>query len=285
MIPMPTVSIIIPAFNAAAHIDETLDSVRQQTYANWECIIVNDGSTDNSRETIQAFIKDDPRFKLIDIPNSGVCAARNTAVRYAEGTYLFPLDSDDRIAPSCIARCLDEFDKKPGLRLVCPQGQLFGAETGLWVLPEFEYRTMLHHNMIHNSSLFRKTDFERIGGYRTNMKHGLEDWDFFIALLYKATPEEVIQLKEPLFYYRVSNNGRRMTAAAGLRQSEMMDLIVYNNFRIYREYFPDIFHRIQDYDFQKTMLDKKPVQWMIRTMIGASAFKNKLFRKKTAGSQ
>jgi len=285
MIPMPTVSIIIPAFNAARYIQETLHSVLHQTYADWECIIVNDGSTDNSRETIGTFIKDDPRFKLIDIPNSGVCVARNTAVQNAAGAFLFPLDSDDLIAPTCIARCLEEFEKTPGLRLVCPQGELFGAETGLWVLPEFDYRTMLHHNMIHNSSMFRRTDFERTGGYRTNMKHGLEDWDFFIALLYNATREEVIQLKEPLFYYRVSTSGRRMTAAASLRQSEMMDLMVYNNFQIYREYFPDIFHRIQDYDFQKTMLDKKPVKWLVRKMIAASAFKNKSLSKKTGNSQ
>jgi glycosyltransferase involved in cell wall biosynthesis len=275
----PLVSIIIPAFNAERNIQETLESVLHQTFSGWECIIVNDGSTDNSRETIGTFINDDPRFKLIDIPNSGVCVARNTAVRNAEGTFLFPLDSDDRIDPFCIARCLDEFDKKPGLKLVCPQGQLFGAETGLWVLPEFDYRTMLHHNMIHNSSLFRKADFEQIGGYRTNMKHGLEDWDFFIALLYKATREEVVQLKEPLFYYRVSNKGRRLTVAAGSRQSEMMDLIVYNNFQVYREYFPDIFHRIQDYDFQKTMLDKKPVKWLVRTMVGVSAWKNALTKR------
>jgi glycosyltransferase involved in cell wall biosynthesis len=279
------VSIIVPVYNAGAYIRETLESIKQQVFPLWECIIVNDGSTDNSRETIESFIKDDPRFKLVDIPNSGVCVARNTGACHAGGVYLFPLDSDDRIAPSCIARCLEEFDKNPGLRLVCPQGELFGAETGLWALPGFDYRTMLHHNMIHNSSLFRRADFERIGGYRTNMKYGLEDWDFFIALLYKTTPDEVVQLKEPLFYYRVSNKGRRLTAAAGLRQSEMMDLIVYNNFQIYREYFPDIFNRIQDYDFQKAMLNKKPVNLVVKTMLGASALKNKLFRNKTGSAQ
>ena len=280
-----TVSIVIPVYNAAPYIRETLESVRQQVYPHWECIIVNDGSTDNSRETIGTLIRDDPRFTLIEIPNSGVCVARNTAVRHASGTFLFPLDADDKLTPACISRCMEEFAKNSRLKLVCPQGELFGEETGLWVLPEFDYRTMLHHNMIHNSSLFRKEDFERIGGYRTNMRHGLEDWDFFIALLYKATREEVVQVKEPLFYYRVSDKGRRMTAAAGARQSEMMDLMVYNNFQIYREYFPDIFHRIQDYDFQKMILGKKPVRWLVDTMIGASAVKDRLFRKKTAGSK
>ena len=276
----PLVSVVVPSYNKAEYIIETLDSVLAQTYPYWECIIVNDGSKDNTQEIVAPLVRKDPRFKLINIPNSGVCVARNTAIAHSKGTYLFPLDADDKMDPRCISICIEEFEKRPGLKLVCPQGRLFGKETGLWELPPFDYKTMLKYNMIHNSSLFLKKDFEKIGGYRTNMVHGLEDWDFFIALLHGATKDQVVTTEEPLFYYRVNDAGRRLTVAAGSGQSEMMDLIVYNNFSIYQEYFPDIFSRIHAYDFQKTMLEKKPVKLLTGALIGLSSWKNRLLQKK-----
>jgi glycosyltransferase involved in cell wall biosynthesis len=276
----PLVSVVVPCYNKAEYIVETLDSILSQTYPHWECVIVNDGSKDNTQQIVEGYIKNDARFRLINIPNSGVSVARNTAITHSNGTYLFPLDADDKIDARCISICLKEFEKRPDLKLVCPQGQLFGMETGLWNLPPFDYKTMLKYNMIHNSSLFLKKDFQKTGGYRTNMVHGLEDWDFFIALLHGSSKEHVVTTEEPLFYYRVNNKGRRLTVAGGSGQSEMMDLIVYNNFSIYREYFPDIFTRIHAYDFQKTMLEKRPVKWLIGAMIGLSSWKNKLTGKK-----
>ncbi len=108
----PIVSIIMPAFNAARYIREALDNVLRQSYRNWECIIVNDGSTDDTRLIIETFIQSDSRFNLINTNNSGVSSARNTAVAHARGTYLFPLDADDKIHPECISRCIGEFEKK-----------------------------------------------------------------------------------------------------------------------------------------------------------------------------
>jgi glycosyltransferase involved in cell wall biosynthesis len=276
----PLVSIIMPAFNAARHIRETLDNVVDQSYGNWECIIVNDGSTDDTQGIIETLIQSDSRFNLINTVNSGVSSARNTAVAHARGTYLFPLDADDKIHPECISRCVGEFENKPGLKLVYPQGLLFGSETGPWELPPFNYKTMLKYNMIHNSSLFLKKDFDRVGGYRTNMVHGLEDWDFFIALLHGCTEQQVVKLAEPLFYYRVNKTGRRLTVAADSRQRDMLDQMVYNNFNIYREYFPDIFSRIHEYEFDKKMLSKGPVKLVVNTLIRLSALRNKWFGNK-----
>lgn len=274
------ISVIVPCYNQSQYIEDTLHSILSQRYSNWECIVVNDGSTDNSKEKIEIFAQKDPRFKLVNTRNSGVIAARNTGVAQASGVYIFPLDGDDRIHEDCLQKCLAEFERNPDLKLVCPQGQLFGAEEGLWVLPDFDYKTMLHHNMVHNSSLFLKKDFDRVGGYRTNMVYGLEDWDLFIALLYGARKDQVVKLQEPLFYYRVNQSGRRLTVEASGRQSEMMDLIVYNNFPVYREYFPDIFTRIHEYEFHKTMLNKKPVKLLVNTLMRISTLKNKFSGKK-----
>lgn len=90
------VSIITPAYNAAAYIAETIESVLAQTYTNWEMLIVNDCSKDNTAEIVESYAKKDKRIKLINLKqNSGVAAARNTAIKNAKGRYIAFLDSDD----------------------------------------------------------------------------------------------------------------------------------------------------------------------------------------------
>lgn len=90
------VSIITPAYNAAAYIAETIASVLAQTYPNWEMLIVNDCSKDNTAEIVQSYAAKDKRIKLINLKqNSGAAVARNTAIQNAKGRYIAFLDSDD----------------------------------------------------------------------------------------------------------------------------------------------------------------------------------------------
>lgn len=90
------VSIITPAYNAEAYIAETIASVLAQTYTNWEMLIVNDCSKDNTVEIVQSYAAKDKRIKLINLKqNSGAAVARNTAIQNAKGRYIAFLDSDD----------------------------------------------------------------------------------------------------------------------------------------------------------------------------------------------
>ena len=90
------VSIITPAYNAAAYIAETIESVLAQTYTNWEMLIANDCSKDNTAEIVQSYAAKDKRIKLINLKqNSGAAVARNTAIQNAKGRYIAFLDSDD----------------------------------------------------------------------------------------------------------------------------------------------------------------------------------------------
>lgn len=90
------VSIITPAYNAAEYISETIESVLEQTYPNWEMLIINDCSKDNTAEIVQSYAIKDNRIKLINLnKNGGVAAARNTAIQNARGRYIAFLDSDD----------------------------------------------------------------------------------------------------------------------------------------------------------------------------------------------
>ena len=109
------VSVIIPAFNAAANIRQTLNSVLAQTYQEIEVIVVDDGSSDATSAIVEEFVARDPRFQLVRQSNAGVGAARNTAIRKARGKYIAPLDADDFWFPeklekqvACIEQCGDE---------------------------------------------------------------------------------------------------------------------------------------------------------------------------------
>jgi hypothetical protein len=98
------VSIIIPAYNAAATLSRTLDSISVQTFGNWEGIVVNDGSTDSTAEIAAAFAARESRIRVINRPNGGESAARNTGVAEATGDWLLFLDADDWVAPECLER-------------------------------------------------------------------------------------------------------------------------------------------------------------------------------------
>ncbi len=90
---IPLVSVIMPAYNAEKYISKSIQSVLEQTYQNWQLIIVNDGSKDDTSSIIKCF--DDKRIRLIEQENSGVSKARNTGIEYSDGEYIAFLDSDD----------------------------------------------------------------------------------------------------------------------------------------------------------------------------------------------
>src|SRR5690554_4163648 len=104
---MPLVSIISPSYNSSSYITNTIDSVLSQTNNNWEMLIIDDCSTDNSVEVIQSFIDKDPRIKLIQLTeNSGAAVARNKGIEAAKGRYIAFLDSDDAWSPDKLEKQL-----------------------------------------------------------------------------------------------------------------------------------------------------------------------------------
>ena len=258
------VSIIVPCFNHEHYIGLALESIMAQSFSDWECIIVNDGSTDNSLEIIELYAKRDSRIRFINIKNSRVSIARNTAIKESRGVYLYPLDSDNKLHPECIAKCLEEFQRGTNIKLVYSEAELFGEKTGLWGLPEYDYKTMLKYNMVDNSSMFLREDFDRVGGYRLNMINGLEDWDFFIALLAPYAKEQIVKIMQPLYYYRVTDSSRRSILEYSAEFELMLDNIVYNNFQIYQKYFPNIFERVHEYDYNHLMMNKPLVKLIVR---------------------
>lgn len=118
----PLFSIIIPLYNKEKYIKDTINCVLQQTIANFELLIIDDGSTDNSVEIVKKFL--DGRIKIIHQKNSGVSAARNNGIRQAKGKYITFLDADDEWTNNFLETCLKLFHDFPTARMVCPSYQM-----------------------------------------------------------------------------------------------------------------------------------------------------------------
>lgn len=95
----PDISIIVPIYNAEKYLEECLNSIHNQTFSNYEVLMINDGSSDHSEKICKAFHEKDDRFTLINQSNSGVCRARNVGIQISKGNYISFVDSDDKIDP------------------------------------------------------------------------------------------------------------------------------------------------------------------------------------------
>jgi glycosyltransferase involved in cell wall biosynthesis len=210
------VSVVVPAYNAAAVIRQTLDSVVAQTYKNLEVIVVDDGSSDNTGSIVQEYVEKDPRFHLVRQSNQGVGHAQNTAIRMARGKYIAPLDADDLWFPEKIEKqvtCIERSGPETGL-VYC--WSKFIDERGAPAGPGIscKFRGRVHHLMIlldivGNGSvpLFRSAALETIGLNLTRAEQaggqGCEDWDLALRVAEKFNYDVV---REYLVAYRQTTN-------------------------------------------------------------------------------
>lgn len=195
------VSIIIPCYNQAHYLPEALGSVLVQTYENWECIIVNDGSPDNTEQVALEWCNKDPRFRYIKKQNGGLSSARNFGIDTAMGKYIVVLDADDKLHSLYIAKCIQTFEDVQTCALVYSEATKFGSENCRWDLERYSYLRLLSTNMIFCSAMYKKSGWKDAGGYDEGIRFGMEDWEFWLRLLDKNSI--VKQLPESLFFYRV----------------------------------------------------------------------------------
>lgn len=197
---MPDVSVIIPCFNHGQYIHEAIESVLNQTYNNFEIIVVNDGSTE--QRTIDIINKiNHPKIKVIHTSNQGLASARNNGIREAQAEIILPLDSDDKIMPTYVKKALKIFGDDPSMGIVYCYAELFGEKLGKWILPEYSLKGILFHNLFFCSAFFWRHDWEKAKGFNPNMKYGWEDWDLWLSII--SFGKKVYRIPESLFSYRV----------------------------------------------------------------------------------
>lgn len=203
------VSIIVPCYNQANYLEECFQSVLNQTYINWECIMVNDGSSDNTEEICEQWCKNDSRFIYIGQNNEGVSKARNTGIENCKGNYILPLDGDDKISENYVELCLKNLQQNPDTKIVYGPIFRFGAENAKWEIPSYKFENFIFGNCIHCSGMFRKNEWVLNNGYDENMKFGIEDWEFWLNMLKRGG--NVTCIKEITFFYRSKHQSRNTT--------------------------------------------------------------------------
>lgn len=186
---MPLVSVITPVFNAGHWLSETLASTSAQTLTNWEHLLVDDGSSDDSLAIIEATAAADPRFHLLRTPhNSGPGAARNLALETARGRFIAFLDADDLWLPEKLARSVEWITTNDydfiyhDYRYISNNGEQIGP---LVRAPEILDFRVLHTRRGHGGCLSFVLDRERIGNFRfpENLRYLHEDFGAWLSLV------------------------------------------------------------------------------------------------------
>ena len=236
------VSVIMPCYNQADFLSETLDCLKRQTLTEWECIMVDDGSVDNTDEVARKYCEADNRFIYIKQENQGPSAARNNGIAHSHGKYILPLDSDDLIGEDYLKKASEILDNNKEIKVVYCRASFFGTKSGEWKLPDFQWNSFLVWNCIFCTAMFRRSDFDRTPGYNKNMRDGYEDWDFWVTLL--KTGGEVHRIPEILFFYRQKESSRDKDLRSDAVKLENARVqIVRNHPEVYHKAYIEVFNK------------------------------------------
>ena len=209
----PLISVVIPAYNAEQFLDETLESVLSQTYENWECIIVNDGSTDNTESVAKKWCEKDARFRYFYKENSGASDTRNLGIKEARGEYIAFLDADDLYMPNFLEVCIENLVEKD-VDLVAPKMLEFWDVQNEVIKDEDEDKKdylysgkegialFLHSNRITMALLCKKSVMDEVGGFTWHKK--AEDLHCWLKVLFAGY--KIYRLGEYYAYRRMHNN-------------------------------------------------------------------------------
>lgn len=238
------ISIVIPVYNSCKYIPDCLNSILSQTYQNFEVILVNDGSTDDSRLVCEEFVMLDNRITIVSTENRGVSAARNTGIRIATGEYLTFVDSDDYLAIDALSVLLDDIEKNEADIAVCRVG--YGYDCGFkadndqgtfaWNRKEAVKEYIADNNLLYGAvcKLYRKDIIANSRFEEGRKIH--EDGHFFLQALLKS--KKVVVHDIVVYCYR-----KNMESASHAKFSEKYYDILYfgtEEKRMIDEIYPEL---------------------------------------------
>lgn len=228
----PLVSIIIPCYNQAEFLPESVGSVLAQYFEDWECIIVNDGSPDNTSEVAKQLMNADSlsRIRLIEQENKGL-ASRNTGVRAARGSFILLLDADDMLHPAYLSETVNVLKANPNYAIVYVDEQNFGNANHVHRKGHVSINALKYANVHDYCSLCHKKVWATVRGYSPAMYLGGEDWNFWLSAAKNGFKS--IHLDKPLFLYRNRENTMVSTTLSNLK--EVWAHIVFHNPELFSE--------------------------------------------------
>jgi len=200
---MPRITVLVPVYNGASHLGETITSLLAQTYKDFELLVIDDGSTDNSVEIIKSF--SDPRIRMMQKENGGLCSTLNRGIQEARGEYIARSDQDDISFPHRLHREMTVADTYPKALAIFAYNTKIGgkhswansdkltATNGVKVYDPIKDGCLLGSTMLARTSALRE-----VGGFREQY-YPVDDWDLECRLAEKG---QVMVVCEPLVAYR-----------------------------------------------------------------------------------
>lgn len=201
---IPKVSVYMPAYNCQAFVQEAIDSVLNQTYTDLEIVVVNDGSTDNTRDILEENYGNNPRVVIIHQENGGISSASNTALANCRGEYVLQLDSDDAILPITVESLVKVLEQNDvgfvygDAYLTDESGRAYDRAYS-WSV--FSRKKLLQGMMVHHPRMFRMRDYRRMVGFDEKLTNAV-DYDLFLKL---SEVTDGYHLQTPLYLYRQHN--------------------------------------------------------------------------------
>ncbi len=206
------VTIVIPVYNASQYLVETIESVLQQTYTDFELLVIDDGSTDNTADIVRNFSQQDSRVKLISQVNQGVSVARNAGIKMAQGEFIAFLDADDLWLPNKLAMHIQHLIANPSLALSFGRVEFMtfdGKPTGQYSNPTFKNITaknLYEENpaVTPSNVMFRRIALQQVGGFDGDLS-GMADSELFLRI--KCHGWQVEGINQVFVLYRTSLGG------------------------------------------------------------------------------
>ncbi|MFZ5950943.1 MAG: glycosyltransferase [Candidatus Rifleibacteriota bacterium] len=213
----PYISIVIPVYNADRFLNDCLNSIKSQTFQDYEVILVNDGSSDKSKQIILDFTKEDKRFRIIDLPqNRGIVNALNRGIEVAGGKFIARMDADDICFPERFARQVDFMEKNPDV-VVLGTGLSYinenGEEIKIHRFADLTISLLFQTPLFHPTVMIRKNPVISSGlRYREEFRYA-EDYCLWLE---SAKMGNLASLNEVLLFYRNSDEATRFKRLHGV---------------------------------------------------------------------
>jgi glycosyltransferase involved in cell wall biosynthesis len=197
------ISIVLPTYNQAHYLPTALDSAFAQTYSNYELIVVNDGSTDDTPEVLARY-RQHYDFTQVEQENQGLPRALNAGFDRAQGEYFTWISSDNSMLPEMLSVLVAALDEDPTVGLVYADFYLMdddGKDLGCFRTVDYDPHWLLYTNLVHCCFLYRRECMERVGGYDPNFIYS-EDWEYWIRV---SQHYHMKRVPQALYRYRLHN--------------------------------------------------------------------------------
>ena len=227
----PAISVLVPVFNCAPYLDEALWSIRRQTFEDFECVFVNDGSTDRSGDVLAHHASQDRRILVVNQPNGGIVSALNAGLSHCRGEFIARMDGDDIALPNRFARQIEFLRANPGIgavggwaRVIDAEGNKLGDQTIIRMpITHSEINGSLAsggYALIHPTVMIRAEALRRVRGYDPEFRVA-EDLDLFLRL---GEITQLANMPEVVLHYRRRPNSQSLVYSSAIARWDVKAL-------------------------------------------------------------